>query len=296
MKTDKDIENLLREVKKLSLTTDEKLSIKSMLITQATKSLQYENKKQSNKFSWGWWVTRGSMAFASLVLVFASTAYVAQGSLPGEPLYAMKIHVVEEMIAFTKSDPQTKIAYDLELIEIRFAELKVINEQGKVPKPEMVATVANQIHKHATDATNVISNTDSLKLSHEKKIEALSKMTTIVDSQAKTVNYEKESSDITEISSTVLETIPDVVSVVIEDFVTTNSVETVGDYLSKQIDMVGEQLTVSSVSEEVRDLAGQHLYNVHEALIDGDLSSAILSVFEAQQEIQTGEYLQNDID
>ena len=90
MKNDQDIIELLESGKKHSLSSEERNSIKFTLLDHARKSLSHESRPAFARFS------RALLpAFAVVVFVFIGTAYASKNSLPGDPLYAMKVHVVE---------------------------------------------------------------------------------------------------------------------------------------------------------------------------------------------------------
>lgn len=292
MKTDKDIENLLMSGKKLSLSTHEKESIKTTLLEHARETLKHDTRAIPSP--WTSWVFRGSVSFASLLIVFVGTAYASQDSLPGEPLYAMKVHVVEEMVAFSKMDPSEHIAYDISLMETRLAELQILAVQKEIPESDDLEVISDQIDEHIDDIAENLSTADNSTMTHEEKIDILAKLSSVSKAQSKVTRNEARFVNISNTVSDSHESTTDALESAVDDFVEEESIEAVGEYLSDQITEVGEQVSASTTNEGTRDSARRHLYDVDEALVDGDTAEAIVSILEAQQEIDSEEYLDED--
>lgn len=294
MKTNPDIEQLLVNEKNLTLSADEKNSIKSTLLAHATETLRHE--KRSSVPLWRSWLLPGTVSLASLLVAFVGTAYAAQDSLPGEPLYAIKVHVVEEMIALTKTDPRERIAYDSGLMETRLSELQALTTQEEAPSPDALALVTDQIKEHVQDVTDTLATTEHTQLSHTDRVEALSKITSLAKAQAKISRTESDLKAITDDLQEVEDGATQALNTGVQDFASATSTEALNDYLSDQITAVGDQIHASSTAEAARDQAENHLHDVDESLTDGDTTAALISVFEAQQSITTELYLKKSND
>jgi hypothetical protein len=291
MKTNNDMEQLLMSGKNLSLSSHEKASIKSALLEHISQSLKHE--KQPIPSPWTSWVLRGSVAFASLLIMFIGTTYASQDSLPGEPLYVMKIHVFEEMVALTKIQPSEHLAYDLSLMETRLKELQTITNQSEIHSPEDLTAVSTQIVAHVTDITKLLETVNESEIPETDKITALSTLSSITKAQAKVIKNESELSSITEITINTQEITSDILNSAIQDFTADQPIESVNEYLSEQLTTISQQLHASTTNETARDTAGQHLQNVDEALISGNTTAALISILEAQQTIESEEYLES---
>ncbi len=288
MKTDNEIEQLLMSGKKLSLSSHEKASIKSALLEHASQSLKQENRAVPSP--WTPWVLRGSASFASLLIMFVGTAYASQDSLPGEPLYAMKVHVVEEMIALTKIAPEERVAYDIHLMENRLEEIKEIVNQDSDTMPENLVYLTDQVDEHVTDVITTLEETDSEIISYEDKIEVLKKLSGVAKAQVEIAKETTESTETLEALDETQESTIDAINNTVEEFIAEESTESVNEYLSDQITDVGEYVSASTTNESERDFAEYHLLDVHEALVDGDTKEAIISILEAQQTIEANNY------
>lgn len=291
MKTDKDIEQLLIQAKKPSLSTDEKAYIKMLLLEHANISLKQQ--KPSTIYHWSHWFIRTSLSLASVLLVFVGTAYASKNSLPGEPLYIIKVHVVEEITAISKIDSLERTDYDLSLMETRLEELKTINKQTEVLESEDLALIADQIDEHVNDVTTTLNFTKNEVIPHQKKIEVLSKLSSLSEAQTKVSEQNKSLLSLTDSVNHTNENTREVLSETVKDFTESQPTETVNQYLSEQINTVSKQLTSDIVNREIRDNTEQYINNVNEALVDGDTSEALLSVLEAQQEMESEKYLQD---
>lgn len=288
MKTDNEIEQLLMSGKKLSLSSHEKASIKSALLEHASQSLKYENRPIPSP--WTSWVLRGSVSFASLLIMFVGTAYASQDSLPGEPLYAMKVHIVEEMIALTKIAPEERVAYDIHLMENRLEEIKEIVNQDSDTMPDNLVYLTDQVDEHVTDVITTLEETDSEIISYEDKIEVLKKLSGVAKAQVEIAKETTESTETLEALDETQESTTDAINNTVEEFIAEESTESVNEYLSDQITDVGEYVSASTTNESERDFAEYHLLDVNEALVDGDTKEAIISILEAQQTIEANNY------
>lgn len=294
MKTDNDIEQLLISGIKLSLSSHEKASIKSTLLEHAQQTLRHE--VRSIPSPWTSWVLRSSVSLASLLVVFVGTAYASQDSLPGEPLYVMKVHVVEEMIALTKITPKEQVAYDIHLMENRLEEIKEIVSQSTDTTAGDLELLADRVDEHITDVISTLEDADSESISYEDKIEALKKLSGVTKAQVETVKAKSNSTEALEAISDSRESAADAINNTVEDFVSKESVTSVNEYLSDQITVVGEYVNASTTPESERDSAEFYLQDVQDALNAGDTTEAIISIIEAQQEISSEEYLFDESD
>lgn len=283
MKTDSEIENLLSEGRNIAFSQEDKASVKAELLSMARESLAKEVKSIPSPYTS--WLLKSSLTFASLLFVFVGTAYASKDSLPGEPLYAMKVGVFEEMVSFTKFGTADQILYELELMEERLKELQFVSKNPDSLALEDVVGFVDQISEHIDDISSEVA-VISEEVSHQDRVDTLSKLSGITKAQAKLIKesevLEGGETYISDVEEAAFENLKDAVG----DFTSTASTEDVNQYLSEQIDQVSEVITETSVEDEVRDSAEQHLNDLDEALIDGDVAEALVSVLEAKQELE----------
>jgi len=289
MKTENDIEQLLTEAKRTSLSNYEKEYVKSTLLEHAKRTLNEHAPLRPSP--WRSWALRGSISFASLLIVFVGTAYASHNSLPGEPLYALKVDVVEEMIALTKISTEDRVAYDIHLMETRLDEIKKMVHQGTSKTPKDLAQLTDQIDEHVTDMTSILKEKKSDHISHEEKINMLAKLSGVAKAQSKSAQGTLE---LTEAADTIVDTqesISDAMITAIEDFIEDESMEVLYEYLSEKIIDVSEYVTVSTTDESARDTVERHLHDAEEALFDGHTKEAIISILRAQEVATIDGYL-----
>jgi hypothetical protein len=278
MKHDTDIEILVSRGKNLSLRADEKDSIKLMLLTHAAQTIAHEEKPVLSP--WTPWVLRASLSFASLILIFTGTAYASQDSLPGEPLYAMKVHVVEEIVSLTKLSTEDKIAYDTELLSRRLEELQLLTLSEESIEPAALEEIAEQINDHVTHTTEVIANSSDETLAHESKIDALVIVNSITKAQSIIVESNQTLATISDSITYVDESASNILMDTVEDFVNENTSEEVNSYLSEQITDISNQIQATTT-----DQISEFLNEADEALEEGRTDIALTSILEAQETI-----------
>lgn len=293
MKTDTDIEELLMSGKKLSLSTHEKALIKSTLLEHASETLKHETRAVPSP--WTSWMLRSSVSFASLLLVFMGTAYASHDSLPGEPLYAVKVHVVEEVIGLTKTTPEDRIAYDIQLMETRLEEIKEITMHPPETIPENLDMLTSQIDQHVTDVTATLADTQSNHISHSEKIKVLTKLSGVTKAQAKIA---KENPELTEIAATIdgaQDITSDTLTITVDAFIASEPEAVVRTYLSDQITDIEAYVIASTTDVSTRNAIEDHLHNVGEALIENDITEAVNAILTAQQELHSEEYVHEEM-
>lgn len=290
MKTDHDIEQLLMSEEKLVMSSHEKASIKVALMSHAASTLKHETR--AVRTSWMVWGFRGSVSLASLFIVFAGTAYASQDSLPGETLYTMKVHVVEEMVAFTKITADERVAYDIRLMENRLHEIKEVAKQGVTTPHVDMAVFTDQIEEHVRDVTTVLAEAESEHITHEDRINVFAKLSGVTQAQARIAKGAPELEEVSQVLEETQEFTAQAMTAAVDDFIEDESAEVVNEYLSDQITDVGEYVNASTTNELLRDTAERHLYNVDEALSEGDITEAIVSILQAQEVATVEEYIE----
>jgi hypothetical protein len=86
-------------------------------------------------------------AFLSLLLAGGSVSYAAEGSLPGDTLYPVKVRVNEEVRAALTLDAEAKAEWEASRAERRLAEATALME-AKVATPEALDRIEENFAKH----------------------------------------------------------------------------------------------------------------------------------------------------
>ena len=101
---------------------------------------------------WHVLIARGAYALAVLVLVAGTgggIAYAAEGSLPGDTLYPVKIHVTEAVQSALAFSPTAKAEVHASLAQRRLEEAQQLAAQGKLNATTTQEIAAN-LDEHAT--------------------------------------------------------------------------------------------------------------------------------------------------
>jgi len=85
-----------------------------------------------------------SFAAFALIILGASTSYAAERSLPGDPLYAVKVHIDEPLAGALAFSDSARAAWQVELADRRLAEAEALAAQGKLT-PSVSAAASEQI-------------------------------------------------------------------------------------------------------------------------------------------------------
>lgn len=91
-----------------------------------------------------WGIRRLSFAALRSALAIALTggtvAYAAEGSLPGDFLYPVKIHVTEPVIASLSLTDKSRAQWEVRTIDRRLTEAKTLQEQSSSPERHVILT------------------------------------------------------------------------------------------------------------------------------------------------------------
>lgn len=95
----------------------------------------------------------------AVFLVATTTAYAAQGALPGDPLYPVKVSVTEPVIGALQVSPRAKAGYETALVEKRVTEAETLAAEGRLT-PGSVAQIENNLDVHAAAALQAADQSD----------------------------------------------------------------------------------------------------------------------------------------
>lgn len=289
MKNEQDIEVILKREKGMTLSSREHESIRSVLLEHAEKSLSYERPTVSpwNAFF------KACVPALAFVCVLGGAAYMSEDSLPGEPLYAVKVKMVEETVHLSKFDPQERAEYELSLMQSRFEELRSLAESDEDIDQDSLAEVAEQIDEHIATIKETIMDSDLSEISHEERVNMLVELNAYAKAQTEIIEEDAAFEGIAEDLDMSEEVSSASLAAAIEEF-SAAAPEGFTEYLGDQIARVSEDLTASTTAEEVRDAAEAHLLIGNESLKKGNAVDALISIIEAKQVIEVNEHLEGE--
>ncbi len=95
------------------------------------------------------WVARFAASVA--VLVFVVVPVLAEQSVPGDGLYAVKVRFNEEVRSTLSFSTSEKVAWETERLNRRISEARLLASEGKLTS-EVEASVAEAVRSHADEA------------------------------------------------------------------------------------------------------------------------------------------------
>jgi len=282
-----ETEKLLQRATSLRLTPTEHASMKEVLLAHAANTLTHETRP--SWFAQGWF--KAAVPLAILCVVTGTTAYVSTESLPGERLYALKVDVIEEMIEHTKIQTDDRVAYEIDRLEIRLAEIKTLKIQGDIDM-DALNEMSEQMSEHTETVTRAMHEDDT-SFSPKERVEALSELVNVTEAQ-KTVM------DDTASLTTLFDQVDDLnegAEILLTDSIHTLVQESPADaenYLSEKLQDISEDVTDTELGEVNRTSVKQHVNDVKTALTRGDTEMAIESALKAERTIAVDEYLDSE--
>ncbi len=165
-----DHESIFDEAKKVALSERDSLSMRAQLLSY----IREHPSRAPFSVRWSGTFSRLSgtrtapgfrLAGAALMIVLvagAGTSYAAQGALPGEILYPIKINVNEALQASLATTPQEKVALDASLANTRLDEAEELATQGKLtPENNVIVQqgLASVTEDFNTNLTSIASST-----------------------------------------------------------------------------------------------------------------------------------------
>jgi len=274
-----NIEDLLQTQKGVGLTMAEKATMFSEL--QAFADLHTSPAVRDLKPPSYTWFAKWAVGVASVFLILGGTGYASTQSLPGEPLYGVKVSVVEPLVGLVYVNESDQLQYQISLMERRLQEMETLYRTDVLTEG-VVAVLEEQITEQAEDFKTVVTITDTTELTPEVTVEAVSNLATTLRKQ--NLLIEKE---LGESRSSVLDDlelrVDHLYEAEVAEFVTTKPAA-VTSYVEGLLNEVDEQVITdpSTASSSAIELHG-YLEQVEETLEEGDLKGAIESAEEATQ-------------
>ena len=255
-------------------------SLKSYAEFHPAKRLQKNTVLRHSALSWAY------ATFAGLLL-FVGTGYAAQDSLPGEPLYVIKVEVMEPLLGNLETSEDQKLAYQVSLLERRLEEIQLLEEEGKTEQ-EITNFSSQYIEEHVTNLLAVVSDDTDMSIPEEAVVRTLNRAKGIT--RAYEVVSNKEQDNLSEAASVdVFKKLDERYNTEVETFATNHPAEAV-TYITTIIDEFDDTNFASS-TESLQETARVELHEVSEALQGGSIKEALEAVSELQEEVIFTEYL-----
>lgn len=292
MKTEPNIDTLLKSGAHITLSNDEKAEMKLALLSHATQTLQYEKRK--GHMSWHRLLFPTVATFASLLIMFVGTGYASTHSLPGETLYGVKVHMIEEIVALTKIDSNELVTYDIVRMETRLLELQQLSKTSEITGKNTLDDIHKQITKHTNHATLLLLDSFNTEITPEQKVEYLSDLASVTKAQENIIDTNSEFLQLQERMNETRNKSISSLEKGVENYVEGTTENDTLEYLSDVMTEISDDIQDTKPEISVQQEVGESLLNASEKLTSGDEEEALLSTLEAQQTLDIHEYLQDN--
>lgn len=148
--------------------------------------------------------------FIFMVFVAGSVSVIADNALPGDPLYAFKVNVNEEIRGALLRTPEKKAAFQTDRIDTRLNEIKTLAETKTLTKAKQV-TVQNALDAHLTALSKELGSatpSDALKVTSELEENLKAKKASVALS-IETSGSDAEKNEVLEVYNSALQKISD---------------------------------------------------------------------------------------
>jgi hypothetical protein len=145
------------------LTADEKGAMRSRLSAYMTMRPLRARATESFAKKTGWMFRLSpklmpySAAVLSLLLAGGGVSYAAEGAMPGDTLYPVKVHVNEEVRGAFTTDDEGKAAWETFRAERRLDEARTLLEEDKAVAPELLDDLEVRFAEHETRVEETIT-------------------------------------------------------------------------------------------------------------------------------------------
>lgn len=168
------------------------------------------------------------------ILIGGTVSAIADNALPGDPLYAFKLNVNEEVRGFFQKTPEQKVAYNAQLVENRVKEIKTLAASQSLTKAKQ-ATVQKALDAHIQELSDNLNT-----LSDVAPTAALDATTTLENTlKASKASIENTTTDATAAKEEALSTVDGTLQQV-----STQEVK----IISKQIDSISSDVAATSTT------------------------------------------------
>ncbi len=152
-----DLHNLKKEAEQIRLSASEKSAMHAQIFGLPALKIQKVRSPYTFFFSYQ---SAVSFAMVLVLVVGSTTAYAAQGTIPGDLLYSVKINVNEPARgAFAVSD-EAKISFHTGVAEERLKEAETLAAEGRL-NTEVTATIEASVEDHIARASSIAASIEA---------------------------------------------------------------------------------------------------------------------------------------
>ena len=150
------LNNLKQEAQNIRLSSSEKVTMRANIFSMADASKRASLARVRVASSYSWFSVRFAAPLALLLVVAlgGSTAYAAQGALPGGILYPVKIYVNEQVQGALAVSDEAKVSFHTSIAETRLKEAQTLASQGKLDATTS-AQIESNLDEHIAQADTI---------------------------------------------------------------------------------------------------------------------------------------------
>jgi hypothetical protein len=154
----------IEELRGIKLSQNEKDEMFSAISTYADKAPTAPTRSNPSPF-FSFFSLKNASAFASILILLgtATASYAAEGALPGDPLYAIKVNLNEPLRGAFAISKSAKASWEEKKLDRRLMEAEKLASKGKLSEAAIIE-VEKRIDQH-------VDKHDEIKIK-EKKEEA----------------------------------------------------------------------------------------------------------------------------
>ncbi|MBP6924373.1 MAG: hypothetical protein KBC62_03735 [Candidatus Pacebacteria bacterium] len=280
-KNHETVESLLATGKDTGLSVSERADMWQELRSYAVYHAPAKDTVVVKRFSFAR-IMRFATATAAVVFVSVGTGYASYNSLPGEPLYTVKVNMVEPVLGFSHSSEKDQLNYQVSLLERRLFEMKELSE-AELLTEESVVALETKVEEHSSEITEIIASDSDASVTAKERLDVLGDVVTTLRTHEFIEDIKVGKGRASKFRST-----EDSVSALYASEATrfagaepSEAVEYIADAIQELDTSLSDEGVASSTVSEVNDI----LEDAEEALSEGNIDEALNFTGEAKQVI-----------
>ncbi len=158
--SEEQIQKFIQSIKKVSLSMEEKSALKNQILLKMDQPIPspYQDSFsiiQRTRIIFGFFRPAYGVALLLVFILGGGVSFAAEGALPGNFLYPIKVEINEKVAGIFTIGNLKKAERESELIDKRLQEVKILASQGEL-SDEKIKIVEDQISTHAKNSKNHI--------------------------------------------------------------------------------------------------------------------------------------------
>jgi hypothetical protein len=222
------------------------------------------------------------------LLALAALTYISRDSLPGEPLFDLKVNVLERGYAMTKFTKSSQASYAVTRMEKRLNELLVLRRDTATSTGETLDTIAKLSNSHAQVAVDALTNS---LLTSEARINSLARITTVAKAQETLAQEVPEFASSTKAFEELRESLSDALTLSARAYASTTPPEAVKLFIAEHVQNVSEALPSAAQGSTAQKNAIRRIESATEALEEQKLDIALLALLKAEESLAVDGYV-----